>query len=1429
MSSLDQTVIWTALPNGLTETGDLQLSVFVAPRLSSTETPPLLKGFDFENWPDTVLAQSGGTIGFEVRFGLPPTSTVTASRAPTSANVEPDYWTDIFDPSKTAVEKWTYNDLSTVPLHSYYTAQVAGFCQSLYADLGVNFPKTFPPAQLLQGALNDEPAAKPPPATPVYNNVADAAKYFQRPGRPDPNYKPPIRLLDFNNAFSALRSYPSLLRMLGLVFDIVCPRPSSVVGKTTVSVRPIWKPKRGSGNIDVCPFTRCAVASNVFMATPRGPDYGNGMLDLADTTRFSVVDIDTDMAALKLVALHSELALSGLGGQQPVPTLKSDGMSIEWWGFGKTGGALSDLLTHQTDRNTSVENYLSSPVRPRPISLLPVFDAEDVIRGHRIDVATPSNATGWQSLHFRKGTYRLGRTAKGKPKVSPVLIDEGFVVPGGSQQAGTVTPPKPDMWVHERIARWTGWSLSAKRPGSHVASTVTPEGKPENKTMETDADNPIPPEGVNSAGVKPSGIQQPQISASFTPVTASDPGVTGAQRLPKLRYGATYQFRARAVDLAGNGVPVTSDDSSTASREVTHLRYEPVQTPTFAGTMAEGPGQATLLLAVLNDGVHPVQQNGRWCFPPKVSQLMCEEHSMLDGFVLGSPPNPLEPPDGSSTTYTFLQAADAATLASIPGVKFDPKNVGPSGTPGTSTPYFPGATKLTVPWLPDPLSAGISFNSFPDTPIWHAWEGGPWPNFLPMRLLLDGGAYGSSVTHTYVGGTDTDSATQTVSLPPGWAIQVNVSSMIAPGTPTIGTGVHVGPMGGLYSLGVWQWIAAQLSPSELSDYEAMAEDGQMWMLSPFKTMRFVHACLVPQLAPAFVNPIANRQSGSTKAAIFDPAFVLDTPSTGSILVTAKWTDPIDDPSQPAPTTRTTTAHAFKLTIPDPSLVGLPGGSSFPFSLDPTSDYAIDELGTTNVQDFGDTKYHDVSYTVTGTSRYSEFFRVSKRVTFSGTTAVTLTNALGIDLESVQLVAKDGAAVPPSGFAVVGTSATTATVALNKRGVAFAKAHGQPINVSLVPTDTLTGTSKSLAVLSTARPAAPSLARAVPAWSLLGPTGTLSVSGISMSRRGNALRIYLDRPWYSSGAGEMLAVVTEYFQVGDPATDFPDSTAQQWTSAFGADPIVDSGFEVLTGSTVSTPTSPIGFWNQPLLGGEPYGSVPVHILEDGGSDRFVWPFDVAFDKTTGLWYADIGLEFPAEQTPPALFVRLALVRFQPNSIAPNQVSPIVLTTIVQPVPDRLVMVNLDSSDPTKMTASVGVTGPYYIGWRPAQMAGDIVSTAQYDRTNPDDTHPYSNLGGANAYPSITVEVQVQDTSSGLTGELSWVRAPGTDVVRLETAAGDIGFGNVPLPSAPAPGDSYTMRLRICEIDFLPPGSTPSVVDTTYRRPFVVHVPLVLGSS
>ena len=118
---VDQSIIWTALPNGLT--GDpadrrLRISVFVAPRLVSTDTQPRLADFpDLLDWPGRLRA---GQVAFAVQARAtqqdPPGQLVLAQVV--SPPPDPGLWAALFDGS-TPVESRVSQQPPARPVSSY--------------------------------------------------------------------------------------------------------------------------------------------------------------------------------------------------------------------------------------------------------------------------------------------------------------------------------------------------------------------------------------------------------------------------------------------------------------------------------------------------------------------------------------------------------------------------------------------------------------------------------------------------------------------------------------------------------------------------------------------------------------------------------------------------------------------------------------------------------------------------------------------------------------------------------------------------------------------------------------------------------------------------------------------------------------------------------------------------------------------------------------------------------------------------------------------------------------------------------------------------------------------------------------------------------------------------------------------------------------
>lgn len=228
-----------------------------------------------------------------------------------------------------------------------------------------------------------------------------------------------------------------------------------------------------------------------------------------------------------------------------------------------------------------------------------------------------------------------------------------------------------------------------------------------------------------------------------------------------------------------------------------------------------------------------------------------------------------------------------------------------------------------------------------------------------------------------------------------------------------------------------------------------------------------------------------------------------------------------------------------------------------------------------------------------------------------------------------------------------------------RRIAYTATYTSRFGEYYPPGTDLTSTSKPLIVdiPNVRRPDAPKVLYAVPTfgWNrqFKGKTQRWS------TREGRGLRVYLDRPWFSSGEGELLGVVMWSAKLGAPGIPEP---VKPYVSAWGRDPTRDGA------ATTSFPQQ-----KDFELRAKQFDGIPVSLAEMSDPVR-VAGHEVAFDATRKLWYCDIVIRQEAIATywP---FVRLALVRFQPHSIAGMHLSPVVLTEFLQVAPDRTATVTL----------------------------------------------------------------------------------------------------------------------------------------------------------
>ncbi len=230
--------------------------------------------------------------------------------------------------------------------------------------------------------------------------------------------------------------------------------------------------------------------------------------------------------------------------------------------------------------------------------------------------------------------------------------------------------------------------------------------------------------------------------------------------------------------------------------------------------------------------------------------------------------------------------------------------------------------------------------------------------------------------------------------------------------------------------------------------------------------------------------------------------------------------------------------------------------------------------------------------------------------------------------------------------------------------------GDPQNL-IRPAPGEVGVSFELDVPNSARPDVPKPQYVVPtfAWSR-----TDAGDQITKVRRSGGLRVYMERPWYSSGAGELLGVLIRPGSI--PVGNELAQTVRKYTSEWGMDPLwpAESTAPLTTGDLKNA--TAVG--HQLLLAELP--NVRVHAVG----------YEPGYDPDRNLWYCDVELD---PQTAYFPFVRLALARFHPISVDGAHLSRVVLADFVQVVPHRTVTYDL-AQIPVDSTLHVKVVGPSY---------------------------------------------------------------------------------------------------------------------------------------
>jgi hypothetical protein len=1103
-------------------------------------------------------------------------------------------------------------------------------------------------------------------------------------------------VLDFHQALSSLNSYPALLRALGLVFDLELPAEFVTVtdpGKYgTLSVAQTsmrWQVKTTTPELATAYVNLAVGQRRLFLTAPlvfEEPDFPHitiGLIHL-DPENFGLAQVDVDGAMHKTMILAETLNTpdpdrNRFPGAMPeeapnpdiydrdatLPSLRSGGFSL----FADQRGLL--LLDNMAQSNAFNDAVESGGQQKRP------FFAEDLLRGYRIDVWN-SQTADWHSLHRRTGLYRIGNL-----EYSPGE-EEGFIQMAAMQPApeSAEGPDGEDLYLHEAIARWAGWSLSVPMPGKHLSRYGDP-------------DKAIPPDDDSTGEYLEDQPDTPfKMTVHYEIVNGS---------LPRLVFGRRYRLRARAVDLAGNSL---NHDSPLAALLATfmalprnpdgrpYLRYEPVNAPILvirdpAAVTGSGSAVDRLVIRTFNANIDSddipadTTASDRHLLPPRTSVEMAERLGMFDDGAGNL--------KGDAATWQLIVERDAGELNQM--------TIAIAGQDPQDFPVETADQLTDLPYLPDLLAEGAALRSLPGTPggtLARVGDGGA-AAAIDYTPLSDPNPRPSSATLiSFNGGGDwqqrsglrlalAEPQPDQVDLRPHWdPVKRLLTVFLAKGqTVVVPLSTYLSPQA-LKLMGQWDWLRQYIefitiinpqrhflqpgaAVDRINHILQRSVEGGHWLINPPVLLTLVHAVQQTLGKPVFAalnvdhdnsiqvtNPLqtarvrdrqdpvelapitAWRHPGATDTFLLG-AIKVHGASSVQLDLKAEWSEPTDDESEPAWTVVNRTTHVE--TIPLPLIKE--GYLHAPGTINRAVGYYDPENDQIAFVRYGDRGGPvDQGYPIFfSDAAPRHVFNDTRRRKVAYTAVATSRYREYFPSDADQLAA----GLEPLGF----------------------QRHSEPVIVD---------------VPASARPAAPGVAYVVPTFGWQRQSETNLKRSV---RFGGGLRVYVDRPWFSSGEGELLGVALWNYQNGSLDESNRDKFKSYFTQ-WGMDPIWKSANLSYVPSTYNFPDN-VAFdfgvaleeRNARLANGDP-GRVDVA------------GFPVTYDPERQKWFADLTLRTNTDTYMP--FVRLALVRYQPHALADAQISRVVLADFAQITPDRSVLLTIDPQTPRRLRVVVSGIAP-----------------------------------------------------------------------------------------------------------------------------------------
>ena len=1115
--------------------------------------------------------------------------------------------------------------------------------------------------------------------------------------KPKLHIKPEKPAFEFHDIMAVVNSYPQIMRKLGIVLDFIIPYDSSFPDKGTIQLVPKSLVFEEEGTTVSTPATAYEITNKGFyIGDKTNSIFKQGFVKI-NTNEFSVVQVDADGAALKtsnmaenkvqqiarFYEVRSELSVSRnlkikeLEEAEPpedegLPFMRSAGIAV-------TKNGMAEHLFKRIENNLQIkQNFVTaSPqlmqIQPKPkiqgvvpqmVQLkvktpVQVLYSDDVIQGYQMDIAYEDQPEKWHSLHQRKDEYTWIDEQNNPHTINDIEADEGFIQLGIAED-----PDDPeDVFVSETLARWEGWSLSVRKPGYAINESDDYELKP-GETIKKDF--------VHTDKTLEARKYQFDPDLEFR-INAQSKIVPGT--LPKLRFGKDYRVRIRAVDLAGNSVPLQNQPESPTQSirsNIRYMRYEPLASPIVlvGNKLKDGEFLESMVIRSNYDQTvseyensHPV--NGetlddhslRYLLPPKNSQQMAENHNMFEK-AFGNPQQAKEI-YSIITNHEGLYQQDEKNQEKI---------------------YKPNEVEII--YLPDPMAAGVALfvaDGFENT---HSQEFAPrlfsfftneeiqpgktnnipqpedWYNAGHIRIRLEEGDQDAKWSAT--------SRQLTVYMPKGLRTRIRFSTFWREND--------------LKELSaIWQMVKEE-SPGNISELKDLAFSGQHWMVSPSREMELVHAVQQPLEEPVIQQLLPNRDFKQTYADI-NIQFKVHGESTEKVELQSRWTEPFDDGisvtikekqgrnSIPDVYVNYQDDIITKGTIPKPEVLVKP---------------QVQNLKVMPIKRFQLRNQQEFEKDPQPASRKMNAIYKTQAVSFQKfeqekkSAPKTLVNQVKFDVQEFKFTMMK--AVKFRIKPLLHQFGDTKHRWLDFKLIAASR-YREYFDKILASNTELITTRESewlerINIPSSARPKAPEIDYIIPTFEW---RKTQSGDAIRHQRVGGGIRIFLKRPWFSSGEDEMLAVIlpdTKAKATLNRLTMVSPGYSDYYTN-WGIDPLLYS-------------TQPSGFSPNPSdFRMNPVIDEDLQYPEHQSAKAKAVAYPVHFDEERQTWFCDLNIN-PGNMYFP--FVKLILARYQPYSVRNEQedvcLSSVVSANFTQLMPDRQSTVRFKKDDSnSKFTLTV----------------------------------------------------------------------------------------------------------------------------------------------